>query len=128
MKKRLTKILAASALFAGLLAGCSGGGGNTSEGGSTSDGDTIKIGANFELSGTVASYGESNLKGVELAVEEINANGGIDGKQIELIKIDNKSDNAEAVMWPPAHKPGKCSGNHRSSYKRTDNRTGTNCQ
>ena len=35
--------------------------------------------------------------GIDLAVEEINAAGGIDGKQIKLLKVDNKSDNAEAT-------------------------------
>lgn len=67
------------------------------EEGSSTDADTIKIGANLELSGGVAIYGSSVLDGAELAIEEINANGGIDGKQIELVQADNKSENAEAT-------------------------------
>lgn len=67
------------------------------EEGSSNDADTIKIGANLELSGNVAIYGSSVLDGAELAIEEINANGGIDGKQIELVQADNKSENAEAT-------------------------------
>lgn len=67
------------------------------EEGSSNDADTIKIGANLELSGGVAIYGSSVLDGAELAIEEINANGGIDGKQIELVQADNKSENAEAT-------------------------------
>ncbi|HHY73764.1 MAG TPA: ABC transporter substrate-binding protein [Bacillus bacterium] len=104
MSKRFSKILLSTALFAGLLAGCSGGGGdqgagNTGAGGGgkVADADVIKIGVNMELSGAVASYGQSNTEGVELAVDEINAAGGIDGKKIELIKVDNKSDAAEAT-------------------------------
>ncbi|MBZ5750059.1 MULTISPECIES: ABC transporter substrate-binding protein [Metabacillus] len=93
MKKKFAKLLLTSTLLSGILAGCAAGGNDS---GSSSD-DAIKIGANFELSGPVASYGQSNMKGVELAVEEINANGGIDGKQIELIKVDNKSEAAEAT-------------------------------
>jgi branched-chain amino acid transport system substrate-binding protein len=93
MKKKFAKLLLTSTLLSGILAGCAAGGNDS---GGSSD-DVIKIGANFELSGPVASYGQSNMKGVELAVEEINANGGIDGKQIELIKVDNKSEAAEAT-------------------------------
>ncbi|MDF2891913.1 MAG: transporter substrate-binding protein [Clostridia bacterium] len=59
--------------------------------------ETIKVGLNYELSGGVATYGQSLTSGVELAVEEINKNGGVLGKQLELVKVDNKSDNAEAA-------------------------------
>lgn len=92
MKKKFTHVLMASTVLAGLLAGCSG-----SKESSGGDSEVIKMGVNFELSGPVASYGQSNAAGVELAVEEINNNGGIDGKKIELIKVDNKSDAAEAT-------------------------------
>ena len=77
-----------------------GGTGEKAEEGSTGGskgGDTIKIGVNLELSGQVASYGTSELAGIELAVDEINAAGGSEGKEIELVKIDNKSDAAEAT-------------------------------
>ncbi|WP_017756710.1 ABC transporter substrate-binding protein [Calidifontibacillus oryziterrae] len=106
MKKGLSKLLMASTLFAGLLAGCSGGSEtspststSTSGGSETAGGDaeTILIGANLELSGAVASYGSSIAQGLELAVEEINEGGGIDGKQLEVVKVDNKSDAAEAT-------------------------------
>lgn len=68
-----------------LLAGCS------------SSSDKIKVGLNFELSGAVASYGQAEVQGIELAIEQINSAGGIDGKLIELIKRDNKSDAAETT-------------------------------
>ncbi|RFU61759.1 ABC transporter substrate-binding protein [Peribacillus glennii] len=95
MKKKFTKVLLASTLMAGILAGCSGA--KESSGGSGSGGDTIKIGANLELSGQVASYGESIAQGLDIAVEEINKDGGIDGKKIEVVKADNKSEAAEAT-------------------------------
>lgn len=70
-----------------LLAGC----------GSSDDGDTVKLGSNYELTGEVAEYGNASVEGIELAVEEINKDGGIDGKKIELISLDNKSVTDEAV-------------------------------
>ncbi|WP_230137395.1 ABC transporter substrate-binding protein, partial [Peribacillus frigoritolerans] len=63
---------------------------------SSGDGDTIKIGVNLELSGGVASYGQSIAEGLELATAEINKEG-IDGKKIKLIKVDNKSEASEAT-------------------------------
>jgi len=62
-----------------------------------SGGDTIKIGLNYELTGAVSQYGNACSEGIELAAKEINASGGINGKQIELIKVDNKSDNNESM-------------------------------
>ncbi|MBY0124219.1 ABC transporter substrate-binding protein [Bacillus sp. S/N-304-OC-R1] len=97
-KKKLTSVVMATTLMAGILAGCSGSKDAGSESsGSKGGGDTIKIGANLELSGAVASYGSGIAAGVDLAVDEINAAGGVDGKKIELIKVDNKSDAAEAT-------------------------------
>jgi amino acid/amide ABC transporter substrate-binding protein, HAAT family (TC 3.A.1.4.-) len=72
--------------------------GSGGTGGSGDDeGDTIKIGLNFELSGSVSSYGTSGKEGAELAVEQINAEGGINGKKLELVPVDNKSDNSEST-------------------------------
>ncbi|QFF98837.1 ethanolamine utilization protein EutJ [Psychrobacillus glaciei] len=90
--KKFASLFLATSLLAGILAGCSSG-----DEGSSKGGDTIKIGANLELSGAVASYGSSEAEAIDLAVEEINAAGGINGKKIELIKVDNKSDAAEAT-------------------------------
>jgi branched-chain amino acid transport system substrate-binding protein len=95
MKKKFAKLVMASTLVAGILAGCSGGGAKESSG--EGDSKTIKFGVNLELSGGVALYGEKLAEGIDLAVEEINNDGGIDGKKIELIKVNNKSDAAEAT-------------------------------
>lgn len=84
MKKFLASVVAATILFTG----CSGGSAST---------NTIKIGANLELSGAVSSYGSSELEGAKLAIEEINSAGGVLGKQLELVELDNKSDAAEVV-------------------------------
>jgi branched-chain amino acid transport system substrate-binding protein len=91
-KKKLAGIFMSFMMAAGVLAGC---GGSTSTSGEK-DGETIKIGANLELSGGVASYGQSIQEGLKLAIEEINKEG-IDGKKLELVTFDNKSDVAEAT-------------------------------
>jgi branched-chain amino acid transport system substrate-binding protein len=78
-----------------LLGAC--GSPKASDSGGSDDAKTIKIGGNFELSGAVAAYGEAENEGVKLAVEEINKDGGIDGKKIEYVSKDNKSDNNEAA-------------------------------
>ena len=92
MKKRTVAVMAAG-LF--LLGAC--GSPKASDSGGSDDAKTIKIGGNFELSGAVAAYGEAENEGVKLAVEEINKDGGIDGKKIEYVSKDNKSDNNEAA-------------------------------
>ncbi|NLX71390.1 MAG: ABC transporter substrate-binding protein [Clostridiales bacterium] len=60
-------------------------------------GDVIKIGVNYELSGGVATYGQSSVEGIELAIEQINEAGGVKGKKIELVKYDSKSEPSEAT-------------------------------
>lgn len=69
-----------------LLIGCS----------SQGNSEALRIGADLELSGTLADYGNSELEGVQLAVKLANENGGALGQDIELVKLDNLSDTAEA--------------------------------
>jgi len=57
---------------------------------------TIKIGVDLELSQVVAQYGQKELEGLKLAIDEINQKGGVGGKKIELVVVDNKSDKTEA--------------------------------
>lgn len=59
--------------------------------------DTVRIGANFELSGDAAQYGSAMLEGVQLAVKEKNEAGGVLGKEVEIISYDNKSDETETA-------------------------------
>lgn len=86
--KRVISLVLMIALVATLFAGC---------GKQAANSDVIKIGVNYELSGNVATYGQSSLDGIRLAVKQINAAGGINGKKIELVEYDNKSDSAEAT-------------------------------
>src|SRR6516225_2911393 len=59
--------------------------------------DAIKIGGLLETSGFIASLGQPGLEGAMLAVEQINAKGGIAGKKLELININTESDNTKTV-------------------------------
>ena len=59
--------------------------------------DTIKIGGIFPLSGSVAVYGTECRNGVELAINEINAAGGIDGKMLELVAEDDEGSPEKSV-------------------------------
>ncbi|MBK0038424.1 MULTISPECIES: ABC transporter substrate-binding protein [unclassified Enterococcus] len=100
MKKKFAFLFASLFLLTACSAGPTGGstdGSGAAEGGNKQEGDTIKIGTNLELSGAVAAYGTAEKEGIDLAVEEINAAGGVLGKQIEIISKDNKSDNNEAA-------------------------------
>ena len=58
----------------------------------------IRIGAIFILSGIGTAWGTNELRGVKLAVEQINNQGGIRGKQIELIVEDEPSGSSKAAI------------------------------
>lgn len=92
MKKALallTSLTIAASLFTGCAPKSSSTGNNNS--------DTIKVGLDYELSGDVATYGQGLTDGIEFAIKEINEKGGVLGKQIELVKVDNKSDTTESA-------------------------------
>ena len=89
-KKLLTTLLGASLL----LVAC---GGEKAAEKPATEAETIKIGAIGPLTGPVAIYGISATNGLKLAIDEINANGGILGKQVELNLLDEKGDSTEAV-------------------------------
>ena len=59
--------------------------------------ETIKIGGLLETSGPIASLGQPGLDGAMLAVEQINAKGGIGGKKLELVNLNTEGDNTKAV-------------------------------
>lgn len=88
MKKRFSLIgfLLFTFIIIGLLSGC----GNSA----TKD---IKIGMVYELTGNTASFGTSAANGAKLAFKEINAHGGVLGKQIQIITADNKGEPSESA-------------------------------
>ncbi len=57
---------------------------------------TIKIGEFASLTGKEATYGQASHKGTLLAVEEVNATGGVLGRKLELITEDNQSKAGES--------------------------------
>lgn len=84
--KKIGTLAVAAVLVSGLIAGC----------GSKSDKD-LKIGMIYELTGNTASYGTSAANGAKLAFKEINAAGGVLGKQIQLVTADNKGEPSESA-------------------------------
>jgi branched-chain amino acid transport system substrate-binding protein len=65
--------------------------------------DTVKIGFDNSLTGTYAGPGKNELTGCQLALEQINAKGGILGRQVELIVEDSTSGDAGTAVQK-AHK------------------------
>jgi branched-chain amino acid transport system substrate-binding protein len=84
----LTVVLAGSVF----LAGCT-----KPAGDDAATADMIRIGEFASLTGSEAAFGQSSHKGTALAVEELNAAGGVLGKQIELITEDNRSTAGESA-------------------------------
>ena len=89
---------------AGVLTAC---GGSSSTAASTAaasgstaaaaSGDTIKVGVMGPLSGNVSVYGQAVVNGATLYLKQVNANGGINGKQIEILTEDEQGDATQAV-------------------------------
>ena len=71
------------------LTGCGGGGAKTEE--------FLKIGSIQDMSGTTSVFGNAITRGAELAIEKINAQGGVNGKKLKLITLDTKGDPKEAI-------------------------------
>lgn len=63
----------------------------------SADSDVFKIGGIGPLTGGAAAYGDAVNKGAQIAVEEINANGGINGFQIEWKMEDDEHDAEKSV-------------------------------
>ncbi len=60
-------------------------------------GDNVRIGVFMSLTGTTANFGISSTNGIKMAADEINNAGGINGKKIELLVQDDRSDASEAA-------------------------------
>lgn len=111
MKKRLLSLGMAVAMVASLTA-CGGGsaapaetkaaeGAQTEEtkaaDGAQTAGGTFKIGGIGPISGPAAAYGQSVQNGIELAIKEINAAGGINGYQLEYNYQDDENDPEKSI-------------------------------
>jgi len=60
--------------------------------------DSIKVGLVAALSGQSAKSGEAVTRGLEVAIGEINAAGGVLGKKIELVRRDDESNPAKGML------------------------------
>src|SRR5213596_1204395 len=94
MKNRHSQLILSATLTAlalvTLLIGC----GKSGDG---AGGDTIKVGEFASLTGKEAAFGNSSHKGTVLAVEDLNAAGGVWGKKWELVTEDNRSTPGESA-------------------------------
>ncbi len=92
--KKVLSVMLAMTMMAVALVGC--GGSTGTEDGST-DADTFKVGGIGPVTGGAAIYGQAVKNATELAVEEINAAGGINGYQVEFNFGDDENDAEKAV-------------------------------
>lgn len=91
--RALSVVVAAGALI--LTAGCSGG--LAGGGGSTGDSGPIKLGMLAPFSGSELAFGNYMKNGAQLAVNEINAAGGVNGRKLQLEVQDDACDATTAV-------------------------------
>ncbi|MCD9622784.1 branched-chain amino acid ABC transporter substrate-binding protein [Rhabdothermincola salaria] len=101
-RRRPTRALVvAAALTLALLAAACGSdtsssttttGSDTTADASGSTSDTFRIGLQGPLTGSLADLGQGMLRGAEMAAETLNADGGIDGRQVEIVPIDDAGD------------------------------------
>src|SRR5882724_5685446 len=86
MKRIFTGLVVFSSLLTSFA--CQSGGSNA---------DKVRIGVFMSLTGSTANFGISSTNGIKLAAEEVNAKGGINGKQIDILVQDDRSDASEAA-------------------------------
>lgn len=96
MKKRIVAAAMAAAMLTTALTGC---GDKPAESGASSpaNANEVVIGGLAPLTGAASIYGIAVTNAIELAVEQVNADGGVLGKQIKYIPYDTKGDSTEAV-------------------------------
>jgi branched-chain amino acid transport system substrate-binding protein len=90
MKRRIVSIALVVLMLASVFAfaSCSS---------DTASGETIKLGVVGPMTGDYSLYGTSVRDGALLAAEEINAAGGINGQEVEIVYADSKGDPVEGV-------------------------------
>ena len=93
--KLLSMLLVICMVFS--LAACGDSAAPAAGSGEESSGEPIVIGVISPNTGALAAYGNGIVTGVDLAVEEINAAGGILGRPVEVIKTDDQSDPTECL-------------------------------
>lgn len=94
-KKVLSLMLVAAMVLS--MAACGSSNSGSSENGGDSSADTFKIGGIGPLTGGAAIYGVAVKNGAQIAIDEINEAGGINGYQIEYQFEDDELDNEKSV-------------------------------
>ncbi|HKG47036.1 MAG TPA: ABC transporter substrate-binding protein [Pyrinomonadaceae bacterium] len=84
----MKRILIASIVIASLLSACQP---------QSTGGDKVRVGVFMSTTGSTANFGISSVNGIKMATDEVNAAGGINGKQVELLVEDDRSDASEAA-------------------------------
>ncbi|MEA3507638.1 MAG: ABC transporter substrate-binding protein, partial [Synergistota bacterium] len=59
--------------------------------------DVVKIGHSVSLTGGASMWGQSEARALDMLIEKINESGGVLGKQIEVVRYDNRNDAVESV-------------------------------
>jgi branched-chain amino acid transport system substrate-binding protein len=85
-----------------LAAGCKkpggeGASGTSSSGAAAAESKEIVIGHYASMTGNTAHFGQDTDKAVRLAVDEVNAAGGVLGKKVRVVTLDDRGDSAEAA-------------------------------
>ncbi len=99
-RRRSKAVVALSLLMVALLAlsGCAGSKNDTAAPTNTTDSkEPIKIGFLGAKTGDVAMYGLNTLKGLNMAIDELNKNGGLIGRQVKLVEEDNAGQKDQAI-------------------------------
>jgi len=91
-QKSMVQVMALLLTVVFAAAGC--GGGSPAK---PADSKDIKVGVVYELTGGTASFGAAANNGAKLAFKEINAAGGVIGKQIAMVSADNKGEPSESA-------------------------------
>ena len=97
--KRILAMSAAAAIAVSCFAGCASNTATSSEGEANgATGKTIVIGGSGPLTGSAAQYGVGVKNAIELAVNEINAAGGVNGNTLKLVFQDDEADPGDKAV------------------------------
>lgn len=104
MKKKVLSVILASAMVTACMTGCGESNGSSAAGtesgaagDSAVDGEVFKIGSIGPTTGDAAIYGQAVMNAAQIAVDEINAAGGVNGYQISFKYEDDQSDAEKSV-------------------------------
>ena len=91
--KKLFAMLLVAVMVAAMFAGCAPSeGGSGSDSGYTANNTEYVIGVSGPLTGGAAMYGQAVANAAQIAVDEINAAGGLNGVMFKLVAVDDKHD------------------------------------